>query len=346
MSVTAYRTKQGQRYKAVLYLNGAPVKTKRGFLTKKEARAWEVMETRKRTIRTPTGTSFGYVANCYLDFVEERRQSSTLRYKRAIINRLLEFLGGDFIINELPDSAVENFLVEIKSEKNAKTANRYCKELSILWNWALRHNYIQTNPWRAFEPFPEDKYVRHVPSLSDIQKARKVASPEERDWIDTLYYTGARLGEIVHLEWNDIDFDMNTVTLYTRKRRRGNYEARKLSLAPALKKILLRRWEERKSDTLAFPTKNGNPHPRSGWFLVGLFTRVCTRAGIPKFTAHGIRHHVATRLKDSHKATSYQIQSFLGHMNHATTERYLHELTVDHSVPDLLTLEDLDDESE
>lgn len=343
MSVAAYQTKRGRRYKAVLYLNGVAIRTKRGFSTKKEARAWEAVETRKHTIRTPTGTNFGYIANCYLDFVEERRQHSTLRYKRSIINRLLEFLGGDFIIETLPDSTIEAFLVQIKTEKGAKASNRYCKEIAIVWNWAIRKNFIQTNPWRAFEPFPEDKFVRHVPTLDDIQKARIVAKPEERDWIDTLYYTGARIGEIIHLEWKDINFTENTITLYTRKRRGGNFEARTLSLAPALKKIFLRRQQDRISDTLVFPTKLGNPQARSGWFLVGLFTRVCTRAGITRFTAHAIRHHVATRLKDSHKATSYQIQTFLGHMNHTTTERYLHELTVDRDVPDLLALEDLDD---
>lgn len=293
-------------------------------------------------MKTRTGTSFGFVANEYLDFVQERRQHMTFSYKRTVINRLLEFLEGDFIVEELSDSSVESYLVHLKQTRGAKTANRYCKELSILWNWAIRKNYIPKNPWRAVEPFPEEKFVRHVPTLDEILKAREAARDEERDWLDTLYYTGARLGEVIRLQWRDIDFELNTITLYTRKRRGGNYEPRILSLAPALKILFERRRNGRISDELVFPTKYGNMQPRSGWFLAGLFTRICKRAGIPKFTAHGIRHHVATRLKDSRQATSYQIQTFLGHMNHSTTERYLHDLTVDRDVPQLLTLDELE----
>lgn len=342
MSVTAYQTKKGRRYKAVLYLDGAVVKTKRGFLTKKVARQWEQTETRKRTMRTPTGTSFGFVANSYLDFMQERRQAQTFAYKRTVINRLLEFLGGDFIIEELPDSTIENYLVHLKQAASGKTANRHCKELSILWNWAIRRNHIQKNPWRAAEPFPEEKFIRHVPTLEDILKVREVATDEERDWIDALYYTGARIGEITNLKWDDIDFELNTITLYTRKRKRGNHEPRTLSISPAFRDMLERRNQRRTAD-LVFPTKYGNPQPRSGSFLVGLFSRNCHKAKVPKFTAHGIRHHVATRLKDSRQATSYQIQAFLGHMNHSTTERYLHDLAVDRDVPHLLTLEGVEE---
>jgi integrase len=296
-------------------------------------------------MKTPTGTSFGFVANNYLDFMEERRQPQTFAYKRTIINRLLEFLGGDFIIQELPDSTVENYLVHLKQEASGKTANRHCKELSILWNWAIKRNHIQKNPWRAAEPFPEEKFIRQVPTLEEIQKVREVATPEERDWIDALYYTGARIGEITHLEWKNIDFELNTITLYTRKRKGGNHEPRTLSLAPAFRELLERRNKRRTAD-LVFPTRYGNPQPRSGSFLVGLFSRNCQKAKVTKFTAHGIRHHVATRLKDSRQATSYQIQAFLGHMNHSTTERYLHDLAVDRDVPHLLTLENLGEDKE
>lgn len=126
--------------------------------------------------------------------------------------------------------------------------------------------------------------------------------------------------------------------LYTRKRKRGNHEPRTLSISPAFRYMLERRNLRRTAD-LVFPTRYGTPQPRSRSFLVGLFSRNCHKTKVSKFTAHGIRHHVATRLKDSRQATSYQIQAFLGHMNHSTTERYLHDLAVDRDVPHLLTLE-------
>jgi integrase len=76
-------------------------------------------------------------------------------------------------------------------------------------------------------------------------------------------------------------------------------------------------------------------HKNTRW-AVTLFTRLCARAGVHRFTAHCIRHFVATRLKDSRQATPFQIQNFLGHQNLSTTERYLHELDVDRSVSAIL----------
>ena len=70
--------------------------------------------------------------------------------------------------------------------------------------------------------------------------------------------------------------------------------------------------------------------------MKNFFERLCSRAGVKPFTAHAVRHHVASRLSDSRKATSRQIQNFLGHRRLTTTETYLHELEVDRSVVEIL----------
>ena len=76
--------------------------------------------------------------------------------------------------------------------------------------------------------------------------------------------------------------------------------------------------------------KKNHPYVRN------MVPRLCERAEITRYTAHCIRHHVATRLKDSKKATAFQIKEFLGHKNISTTEKYLHELDVDREVASIL----------
>jgi hypothetical protein len=46
---------------------------------------------------------------------------------------------------------------------------------------------------------------------------------------------------------------------------------------------------------------------------------------------------VASRIADSRQATLRQIQSFLGHMNSKVTDRYVHELQVDHDILEAFT---------
>jgi len=53
---------------------------------------------------------------------------------------------------------------------------------------------------------------------------------------------------------------------------------------------------------------------------------LCKKAGVRAFGFHAIRHHVASILLDSGKATLGQIQQFLRHKRKTTTEIYLHNM--------------------
>lgn len=53
-------------------------------------------------------------------------------------------------------------------------------------------------------------------------------------------------------------------------------------------------------------------------------SNLCARAGGAHFSAHSLRHFMATHFDDQHR-----VQKVLGHMNIRTTEIYLHDLGVD-----------------
>lgn len=59
----------------------------------------------------------------------------------------------------------------------------------------------------------------YVPSIEDIRKVFAIASQEHRDYLHCLQDTFTRSREINNLEWQDIDFKRDTVTLYTRKKK-------------------------------------------------------------------------------------------------------------------------------
>lgn len=246
-------------------------------------------------------------------------------------------MGGDFFMEDLTTRDIDGFFTQCRHDVGAKTANRILVELKGLWNWSIRKNYFQSNPFRPIEPFPEERFIRRVPTPEEMAKVRLAAKNDEREFIDTLYFTGARLSEVCKLTWEDINFQARTITLWTRKRRSGSLEQRTMAMVESLQKILESRWSrDTRHEVYVFSDEAGKPLRKDHPWLLHLFTDLCERAGVPRFTAHSIRHHVATRLKDSRKATAFQIKEFLGHMNLSTTEKYLHELDVDRDIGTLL----------
>ena len=288
---------------------------------------------------------FEGLADLYLDEVRDRRKRNTFIYKRSTFRRVLEYFNYRLKLKDINRDILAAFIKDQKDARGSKAANADLREIGTLFNWAIKRGHMIANPARQVEPYPAEAYVRYVPPAEDIAAVRMAAKPEERRIFDTLYYTAARLSEILNLTWEDINFDAKAVRLWTSKRRDGNREARVVGMHKELEKVLLDAWKGRDTESPYVFTnpKDGSKYTRHTEFIRLLFSRLCKRAKLKKaFTAHCIRHHVASRFADSRKATHRQIQQFLGHMNLRTTETYLHELRVDHEILDAFDHDDED----
>lgn len=152
------------------------------------------------------------------------------------------------------------------------------------------------------------------------------ASQFEKDFILSLLHTAGRISELRELTWNDVDLDRGVVRLWTSKRRGGNRESRTLALSQTLLEIFSRLNSERTGGEVYVFTnpRTGTGYARQSREVKYLFHRVCEKAEVPLFTAHSLRHFVATYFNDPRRA-----QKILGHGNLKTTEIYLHDLGVD-----------------
>lgn len=129
--------------------------------------------------------------------------------------------------------------------------------------------------------------------------------------------TGLRRGEIFNLEWQDIDFLHNRLTV--RAAATKSAKTRHIPLNTMTLKTL-RRWQEQTNDTgLVFPGKEGQrlDNISTAW------RNVIDDAEIENFTFHDLRHCFATKVLKG-GADIVTVSKLLGHSDLKMTLRYSH----------------------
>ncbi len=131
-----------------------------------------------------------------------------------------------------------------------------------------------------------------------------------------LYYAGLRLDEVRNLNWQDIDFDRETIHLKTAK---GDKER----IVFLHKKLIdaLRMYGTKEEGLIFISQREGKYNKRT---IQQIVKSASKKAGIKKkITPHTLRHSFATHLLESGADIRY-IQQLLGHKDLKTTQIYTH----------------------
>ena len=136
-------------------------------------------------------------------------------------------------------------------------------------------------------------------------------------------FRGMRLGELVGLHWEDIDFDQHMIHVQ-RAFVRGEFtspkshRSRTIAMSPSLDNLL---YQMREPRGLVFPQPDGSPlTPRQA---VCALWRMYERAELPKRGWHVLRHTFASQLVMKGVSMRH-VQKLLGHASITMTERYAH----------------------
>ncbi len=237
---------------------------------------------------------------------------------------------GDLMCSEITPAMVQQFLLE-RRKISAYTANKDLRNFRDTINFGIKKKFISNDPTEGIEFFPVEKKIKYIPPIEDIDKVIAVAEPDEQDFLWTVRETMARVSEINRLTWDDVDFEDQSVTLYTRKKKGGHLTPRRVPMTQKLHEILMRRYENRKPDK-PWIFWHRYWSRKQGRFVAGpygdrkkLMKRLCEKAGVRYFRFHPIRHSGAS-IMDGNGVPLGAIQRILGHENRKTTEIYLHSM--------------------
>jgi len=151
-----------------------------------------------------------------------------------------------------------------------------------------------------------------------------VENPKHRAILMTIYATGLRVSEAVHLRLEDIDSERMMVRIDQGKGRRDRY----VMLSPRLVGVLREYWKLDRSRPWLFPGRDPR-RPLTRTAVHKIFQKARRRARIVKrVSAHSLRHSFATHLLEA-GVHLRKIQLLLGHRSLRTTQVYTHVARVD-----------------
>lgn len=143
------------------------------------------------------------------------KQSTKDLYKRLIelhFNHL-----SNRVVRDISTRDVENFIFKLK-EKNLSniTINKLVQLLRVIFNYAIDNSFISKSPVLKKYRLPEEKKEIQVLDEQQIQSFLETARKRNIKTyaiMATFIYTGIRRGELLALEWSDIDFKNNRIKI-------------------------------------------------------------------------------------------------------------------------------------
>ena len=259
------------------------------------------------------------------------------------LNKIQNSLLGNMRIQKVTYREVQLFYNSITN-----LSNSYIEKINILlnliFNEAIKRTYIYMNPMVNVIVPKSDKETREVDAFS-LNEQKKFIEAIEHDKYKDIYYiamfSGMRIGEILALQVNDIDFENKEIHItrsLTRdkesnvilgKSTKTYNSKRNIPITSLFEKELknaISNMQENKYN-LIFTTRNHTI--LSGANINCFFKRVCTKNEIrleessngkreSKVNTHMLRHTYATRCIES-GMPAHVLQKLLGHKNVSTT---------------------------
>jgi len=277
----------------------------------------------------------------FLEHLEHERGLSphTVRAYRSDLEGLLAFLAR---YAELEETAVRAEAVDLVALRaylaglggrglGRRSQARAVAALRALFRWACRVGELSADPAarlrtpKAPQTLPRHLLSAEVDAVLEAPRGTGFAPTRDRALLELLYAAGLRVGELVALDWLDVDLGARSLRVLGK----GDKE-RQVPFGRAAQ-AALRAWRDCAESTL--PPGRQLPDAvflnRRGERLSDRSVRrildcaVASTATARGVHPHTLRHSFATHLLER-GADLRAIQELLGHSSLSTTQRYTH----------------------
>lgn len=255
-------------------------------------------------------------------FVSAKRiegcSEKTLKYYRTTIETML--ISVDKSIRYIQTEDLRSYLISYQNEKQSSrvTIDNIRRILSSFFSWLEDEDYILKSPVRRIHKVKTATNIKETYTDEELETMRDSCT-ELRDLaiIDMLASTGMRVGEMVLLNRNDIDFNERECIVF------GKGSKERVVYFDARTKIHLQNYlRSRKDDNPALFVSLKSPYERLK--IGGVEVRLREfgkQLGLQRVYPHKFRRTLATTAIDKGMPIE-QLQQLLGHRKIDTTLQY------------------------
>ena len=290
--------------------------------------------------KVPTLTQY---ARNWFGLPHDQTQHTLNGYRRNIELHVLPKLGNKPIdrlkrghFKELFDGLISKGKISESNVQNLRSP------LSCIYEHAIESGILKENPFVGLKyskaSSVQINLLSEAAAFTFLKSAMKYQGGLFYPHFLTLLRTGMRVGELLGLQWNDIDFGKRQILIQRHiykgalKKATKNGENRTIDITPHVSETLHSLKVDKSKAALRAGKKfsewcfahNGATKPISVTTLARALSSILMGVGLPKMRLHDLRHcYATTRLLKGHNIMDVSYQ--LGHSNISITHKiYTH----------------------
>lgn len=257
-----------------------------------------------------------YVSNTYSEkYLKKAVRPSFMALQKSIPDMPLPMISTRII----------DQFISTASASSKHSASLYYRTLKAAFNKAVVWNYIKENPFnqikspkvpKSFPVFISESELIEIMNNMDLQLMK--------DIFTTAFYTGMRLGELLNMKWNWIDFTQNVITI--KNSSEFNSKNKRERIIPIHRKVLflLKNHFQLGKYPNAFVFCKRENIKLNEDFVSKQFKKAVRAAKLNEMIHfHSLRHSFASMLVQR-GISLYAVKELLGHGNIKTTQIYSH----------------------
>ncbi|RDU51727.1 hypothetical protein CQA49_08160 [Helicobacter sp. MIT 00-7814] len=228
-------------------------------------------------------THFSFKALCEKYIQAKSLKDQTIRDYKSMVNCLSKVFGSKDI-RVISTESLKAFVSQPKGARFKNYINRLINFANDNYNLGVKKvistNITQTESKRKMMPF----------SLDEIKILLDSSSGDLYLYLAIGFFTGARSGEILALEWSDIDFEFDKIQITKSRQQNGKITTpktsnskRSIDLLPPLKEIL-----QKRAQTSGYIIKSKKDN------IISEYKKLLELKGLEYRNTYNTRHSFAT----------------------------------------------------